>query len=38
MFDLRMAAKVALQIPLADPDLVAGPAFLYTPTSGGASS
>ncbi len=29
MFDLRMAAKVALQIPLADGKSVAGPSFLY---------
>ncbi|HEY0141823.1 MAG TPA: ferritin-like protein [Thermoanaerobaculia bacterium] len=30
MFDLRMAARVALHTPLADPQLVAGPSFLYT--------
>ena len=29
MFDLRMAAKVALVTPLADPSLVAGPSFIY---------
>ncbi len=29
MFDLRMAALAALNTPLADPKLVAGPAFLY---------
>lgn len=38
MFDLRMAARVAMHAPLADPNLVAGPAFLYTPTSAGGSS
>lgn len=32
MFDLRMAAQVALTTPLADPSLVAGPSFLYTNT------
>jgi hypothetical protein len=37
MFDLRLAAQVALRTPLKDPKRVAGPAFLYTPTSGGAS-
>jgi hypothetical protein len=37
MFDLRLAAQVALRTPLKDPKKVAGPAFLYTPTSGGAS-
>lgn len=31
MFDLRLAAKVALHTPLADGTSVAGPAFLYTP-------
>jgi hypothetical protein len=36
MFDLRMAAQVALRTPLADPALVAGPSFIYTKT--GASS
>lgn len=30
MFDLRMAAKAALQIPLADGVSVAGPSFIYT--------
>jgi hypothetical protein len=34
MFDLRLAAKVALHAPLADGVSVAGPAFIYT----GASS
>lgn len=29
MFDLRLAAKVALHTPLADGVAVAGPAFLY---------
>lgn len=38
MFDLRMAAAAALQIPLADGRSVAGPAFLYTSTGPGASS
>jgi hypothetical protein len=38
MFELRMAAMAALQIPLADGHSVAGPAFLYTPTVPGASS
>ncbi len=39
MFDLRMAAKAALQIPLADGSSVAGPAFLYVspPKSGGCA-
>lgn len=36
MFDLRMAALVALATPLADPSLVAGPSFIDTKT--GASS
>ena len=36
MFDLRMAAQVALTTPLADPSLVAGPSFIDTNT--GASS
>lgn len=36
MFDLRLAAQVALRTPLKDPKLVAGPAFVYTPPSGGA--
>jgi hypothetical protein len=31
MFDLRMAAMHALTVPLADPALVAGPAFFYKP-------
>src|SRR6516162_10061434 len=31
MFDLRMAARHALTVPLADPALVAGPAFLCKP-------
>jgi hypothetical protein len=34
MFDLRMAAYAALTTPLADPAYVAGPSFLYKPTSG----
>jgi hypothetical protein len=38
MFDLRMAARVALTTPLADPSQVAGPSFLYTPSNNGASS
>ncbi|HEX8062955.1 MAG TPA: ferritin-like protein [Allosphingosinicella sp.] len=38
MFELRMAAMAALQIPLADGKSVAGPAFLYCPTGPGASS
>lgn len=38
MFDLRLAAKVALHTPLADGKSVAGPAFLYTPIKGGASA
>jgi hypothetical protein len=37
MFDLRMAASVALTTPLADPSLVAGPSFLYTSNSGASS-
>jgi hypothetical protein len=38
MFELRMAAMAALQVPLADGRSVAGPSFLYTPTGSGASS
>ncbi|HEV7239744.1 MAG TPA: ferritin-like protein [Thermoanaerobaculia bacterium] len=39
MFDLRMAADVALKTKLADPSLVAGPSFLCPPpTNPGASS
>jgi hypothetical protein len=38
MFELRMAAIAALQVPLADGKSVAGPAFLYTSTGPGASS
>lgn len=38
MFDLRLAAQVALRTPLNDPAKVAGPAFLYQPTAPGASS
>ncbi|HYI39542.1 MAG TPA: ferritin-like protein [Allosphingosinicella sp.] len=34
MFELRMAAMAALQIPLADGRSVAGPSFVYTPGSG----
>lgn len=37
MFELRMAAMAALQVPLKGGG-VAGPAFLYTPTVPGASS
>ncbi|HKR25062.1 MAG TPA: ferritin-like protein [Allosphingosinicella sp.] len=39
MFDLRMAAKVALHIPLADGTSVAGPSFLYVspPKTGGCA-
>ena len=37
MFELRMAATAALQIPLADGTSVAGPSFLYIPTGSGAS-
>jgi hypothetical protein len=33
MFRLRMAARQAFTVPLADPTKVAGPAFLYTPTN-----
>lgn len=38
MFELRMAAMAALQVPLADGKSVAGPSFLYTSTGSGASS
>jgi hypothetical protein len=38
MFDLRKAAVVALNTPLADGQSVAGPSFLYHPPSAGASS
>jgi hypothetical protein len=38
MFDLRMAARVALTTPLADPALVSGPSFVYSPSTTGASS
>jgi hypothetical protein len=38
MFDLRMAAKAAMLIPLSDGVSVAGPAFLYTSTNAGARS
>jgi hypothetical protein len=37
MFELRMAAIVALTTPLADSDQVAGPAFLYKPRQQGAA-
>lgn len=37
MFDLRLAAKVALHTPLADGTQVAGPAFLYLTSEAGAS-
>ena len=38
MFDLRMAALVALTTPLKDSSLVAGPSFLYSKSKTGASS
>jgi hypothetical protein len=38
MFDLRLATQAAVRTPLNDPGTVAGPAFLYQPTSPGASS
>jgi len=38
MFDLRMTARAALTTPLADPNLVAGPSFVYVSPSTGASS
>jgi hypothetical protein len=38
MFDLRLAAKHALTVPLADHTRVAGPAFVYTPTHPGEHS
>jgi hypothetical protein len=38
MFELRMAAMAALQVPLADGRSVAGPAFIYTQTVPGASA
>jgi len=38
MFDLRMAARVALTTPLADPSLVAGPSFRYSPLNAGGQS
>lgn len=38
MFDLRLAAQVALRTPLNDPATVAGPAFLYQHNASGASS
>jgi hypothetical protein len=38
MFELRMAAIAALQVPLADGTSVSGPGFVYTPTASGASS
>lgn len=37
MFDLRLAAQVALRTPLANKKTVAGPAFLYQPTTGASS-
>lgn len=37
MFELRMAATAALQIPLADGTCVAGPSFVYISTGPGAS-
>jgi hypothetical protein len=33
MFELRMAALAALQVPLADGKSVAGPAFIYSPAN-----
>ncbi|MEA3009415.1 MAG: hypothetical protein QOJ91_1107 [Sphingomonadales bacterium] len=36
MFELRMAAIAALQVPLADGISVAGPSFVYSPTGSGA--
>jgi hypothetical protein len=39
MFDLRMAAMVALTTPLDDSSpAVSGPSFVYTPTNAGASA
>jgi hypothetical protein len=38
MFDLRIAAKVALTTPLSNPALVAGPSFVYVASNNGASS
>jgi hypothetical protein len=38
MFDLRMAARYALTVPLADASKVAGPAFLFKPTSAGGAA
>ncbi|HEY6141605.1 MAG TPA: ferritin-like protein [Thermoanaerobaculia bacterium] len=38
MFNLRAAAHLALTTPLADPQLVAGPSFLYRPVPTGAST
>jgi Ferritin-like len=38
MFDLRMAALHALTVPLADPALVAGPAFLYQTSGAGETA
>jgi Ferritin-like len=35
MFDLRLAAQVALHTPLADGRSVAGPSFVYIPQAGG---
>lgn len=37
MFDLRMAAQVALRTPLADGTSVSGPAFVYVPTASGGT-
>jgi hypothetical protein len=36
MFDLRLAAQVALRTPLADGTSVSGPAFVYIPNTPGA--
>ena len=38
MFDLRMAAQVALTTPLANPAQVAGPSFVYSQSKAGASA
>ena len=38
MFDLRLAARVALNTPLADGRSVAGPSFIYVPTKAGKPS
>lgn len=38
MFDLRLAATVALSTPLSDGILVAGPSFVYSPTTTGETA